>query len=178
MRNPAAVLIALLAAFAAVAPTLAQSTHPFTPIQQVLQSPRCMNCHPSGDAPLQTDLSLAHKQNIKRVFTTLGGSCVTCHQETAMPGDHMPPGAPHWNMPPAATPMVFQGKTGAQLCADLKDPAKNGNRTLADLEQHVTNDPLVLWGFNPGPGRTVPPLTHAAFIARVQEWIAQGGPCP
>src|SRR6478672_9097555 len=81
----------------------AQATHPFTPIAQVLQSPRCMNCHPAGDAPLQTDASRPHKQNIKRVFTTLGGSCQTCHADTAMPGEHMPPGAPHWNMPPAAT---------------------------------------------------------------------------
>ena len=176
MKTQTAILGALAAVIAVAAS--AQATHPFSPVQSVLQSPRCMNCHPAGDAPLQTDLSRPHKQNIKRSFPTLGGSCATCHQETTMPGEHMPPGAPHWAMPPEATPMVFQGKSGAQLCADLKDLSKNGNRSLADLEHHVTNDPLVVWGFNPGPGRTVPPLTHAAFIARVHDWVAAGAPCP
>jgi hypothetical protein len=178
MNRRAVFVIAVGVAALVAVGAAAQATHPFTPIQQVLQSPRCMNCHPSGDAPLQTDASRPHAQNIKRSFNKLGGSCQTCHQETTMPGDHMPPGAPHWNMPPEATPMVFQGKTPSALCADLKDPSKNGNRSLADLEHHLASDPLVLWGFNPGQGRTTPPLTHAVFNARVHEWIAQGAPCP
>ena len=156
----------------------AQASHPFTPIQQVLQSPRCMNCHPAGDGPLQTDQSLPHKQNVKRVFTELGGSCQTCHQDTTMPGEHMPPGAPHWHMPPAHTPMVFQGKSATQLCVDLKDPLKNGNRSLTDLRHHVEHDPLVVWAFDPGQGRTRPPLTHAAFLQKVDAWIALGATCP
>jgi len=154
----------------------AQATHPFTPIQQVLQHPRCLNCHPQGDAPLQTDLSKPHKQNIKRVFNQLGGSCQTCHADAPMPGDNMPPGAPHWSMPPQS--MAFEGKTPTQLCTDLKDLSKNGGRSLPDLRTHVDHDPLVLWGFNPGQGRTTPPLTHAAFVAKVDEWIAAGAPCP
>ncbi len=172
------VLRGAIAALVGLAPLSlwAQAVHPFTPIQQVLQSPRCMNCHPAGDAPLQTDASRPHKQNIKRVFTQLGGSCQTCHQETAMPGDDMPPGALHWNMPPPS--MAFEGKSATQLCTDLKDLAKNGNRSLADLRQHVEHDPLVVWGFNPGQGRTVPPLTHTAFLVKVDEWVAAGAPCP
>jgi hypothetical protein len=164
-----------LAAVIAVAAS-AQATHPFSPVQSVLQSPRCMNCHPAGDAPLQTDLSRPHKQNIKRTFPTLGGSCATCHQEANTPGKNMPPGAPHWGLPPKE--MVFEGKTARQLCTDLKDPAKNGNRSLADLKAHVAHDPLVLWGFAPGDGRTLPPLTHAQFVAAFDAWAAQGGPCP
>lgn len=156
----------------------AQAPHRFTPVQQVLQHPRCMNCHPAGDAPLQTDQSRPHQQNIKRVFGQLGGSCQTCHQESTMPGDHMPPGAPHWGMPSAATPMTFQGKSATQLCLDVKDPAKNGNRSLGDLRHHVEHDPLVVWAFNPGQGRTPPPLSHPAFLAAVDAWIAEGAPCP
>ena len=32
----------------------------------VFVSPRCQNCHPSGDAPLQGDDSHVHAQNVKR----------------------------------------------------------------------------------------------------------------
>jgi hypothetical protein len=174
--------LAMIAVFALAAPALAQSPDAGTPlflgIAEVLQSPRCMNCHPAGEAPLQTDQSRPHKQNIKRVFASLGGSCSTCHQDAPMPGANMPPGAPHWSMPPAETPMIFQGKSPTQLCVDLKDPAKNGNRTLAQLLHHITTDPLVVWGFDPGPGRTPPPVNHASFIARFDAWIAQGALCP
>lgn len=149
----------------------------FEQIASVLQSPRCMNCHPAGDTPLQTDESRPHAMNIKRVFAELGGKCTTCHQETSVPGTNLPPAAPHWSMPPAATPMIFQGKSTRALCNDLKDPSKNGNRSLTDLVDHVDHDPLVLWAFNPGD-RTPPPMTHAEFVALMADWVAQGAPCP
>jgi hypothetical protein len=168
----------LIAALLALSVPAAADPDPFLGIAAVLQSPRCMNCHPSGDAPLQTDFSRPHKQKIKRLFSSLGGDCSTCHQDTNLPGAHLPPGAPHWSMPPAATPMVFQGKTPAKLCADLKDTAQNGNRSLAALLTHVSSDPLVLWGFNPGPNRSTPPLTHSAFVTLFTDWVTQGGPCP
>ena len=39
-------------------------------IYGVLQHPRCMNCHPLGDAPLQGDASAPHAQNVRcRRFT-------------------------------------------------------------------------------------------------------------
>jgi hypothetical protein len=155
-----------------------QTEASFTEIARVLRSPRCMNCHPAGDAPLQTDESRPHKQNIKRIFSSLGGSCTSCHQEIAIPGDNIPPGAPHWSMPPAETPMIFEGKTEAELCADLQDPEMNGHRTLEDLVHHVDHDPLVLWAFDPGGDRTPPPMTHAEFVALMSEWVAQGAPCP
>ena len=151
---------------------------PFVEVARVLQSPRCMNCHPQGDAPLQTDASKPHKQNIRRAFSSLGGSCATCHQRSNLSGAHLPPGAPGWGLPPAATPMVFQGKSSAALCRDLKDPEKNGRRSLQDLLHHVRDDELVKWGWTPGAGRTVPPLTHEAFVQKVSDWISQGAPCP
>jgi hypothetical protein len=137
-----------------------------------------MNCHPAGDAPLQTDASTPHKQNIKRSFVNLGGSCSTCHQTANLPGAHMPPGAPHWTLPPMATPMVFQGKSPGLLCRDLKDPEKNGHRSLDDLLRHVRDDELVKWGWNPGPNRTQPPLPHDEFVKKVSAWISEGAPCP
>ena len=38
----------------------------FVEIARVLQSPRCRNCHPSGNAPLQTDAGIPHAMNISR----------------------------------------------------------------------------------------------------------------
>ena len=38
----------------------------FLAAYKVLMHPRCMNCHPSGDVPLQGDDSHLHVQNVKR----------------------------------------------------------------------------------------------------------------
>src|SRR4051812_40027028 len=62
---------------------------------KVLMSPRCMNCHPSGDAPLQGDDSRPHAQNVQRGPDGKGKfalKCANCHQETNLPGENMPPG--------------------------------------------------------------------------------------
>jgi hypothetical protein len=75
-------------------------------------------------------------------------------------------------------PMVFQGKTASELCQQLKNPLENGGRDLAALLEHVEHDPLVLWGWQPGGKRTVPPLTHARFVQAFRTWIAAGAVCP
>jgi hypothetical protein len=155
-----------------------ETSSSFADIARVLQSPRCMNCHPTGDGPLQTHAAKPHNQNVKRALLSLGASCSSCHQTRNLAGDHMPPGAPHWTMPSAQMPMVFQGKSLAALCRDVKDPEKNGHRSLDDLLHHVRDDELVKWGWSPGPGRTLPPLPHVDFVKKVADWIAQGAPCP
>lgn len=153
----------------------------FVDVVKVLQSPRCMNCHPSGDRPLQTDRSLPHAQNISRGTVAAGVPCSTCHQarnsETVgVPAG--PPGALNWSMPPAETPMVFQGKTATQICEQMKDPAQNHGKSLAQLLEHATSDPIVLWGWSPGGKRTVPPLSHDNFVAAFAAWVAADGACP
>ena len=52
----------------------------FMEVARVLQHPRCMNCHPIGDAPLQTDQSRPHLMNISRTSEAAGLECATCHQ--------------------------------------------------------------------------------------------------
>lgn len=153
----------------------------FLDVAAVLQSPRCVNCHPSGDAPLQGDDQRLHAMGITRDIERVGMTCQTCHREGAVgnrdePG--MPPALKRWSLPPKETPMVFQGRTAAALCAQLKDPAKNGNKELAHLLKHVTSDELVLYGWEPGGKRTLPPLTHDVFVARFQQWVDAGAPCP
>ncbi len=153
----------------------------FLDVAKVLQSPRCMNCHPSGDAPLQTDASRPHAQNISRASIAAGLPCSTCHQDRnseALGIAGGPPGAPKWGLPPAEIPMVFQGKTPTALCEQLKDPERNNHRTLAMLLDHVAHDPLVGWGWNPGGKRTLPPMSRDKLVAAFTVWVAADGACP
>ena|SRR6202158_2166110 len=154
----------------------------FREIAVVLKSPRCLNCHVPGESPLQGDHGQVHNMKVARGTDGEGGSptmyCSNCHQETNVSTFHAPPGATGWRMPGSATRMAWQGLTTAQLCRSLIDPATNGKRSLQDLIEHVAADKIVNWGWNPGSGRTVPPLSHEQFVERVKEWAAAGGPCP
>jgi mono/diheme cytochrome c family protein len=157
------------------------SREAFLAAYKVLMHPRCMNCHPSGDVPLQGDDSHPHAQNVQRGKDGKGKyalKCANCHQETNLPGAHMPPGNPNWHLPPPETKMVFQGKSPAELARQLKDPKLNGGKTLEQILQHVSEDKLVLAGWDPGEGRTKPPLSHAEFAAKMREWIEKGAAIP
>ena len=156
----------------------AAGDEPFTIIYQALESPRCRNCHPAGDAPLQFDDGRPHAMNVTRRSEKNGLTCATCHRDKngARPGQ--PPGAPNWKLPPAETPMVFEGRSPAQLCAQLKDPKQTGGRDLAALVDHVAKDPLVGWGWAPGPGRTPVPVPRDELVAAMRAWAAAGAPCP
>jgi cytochrome c5 len=153
----------------------------FRDVYKVLMSPRCMNCHPSGEAPLQGDDSHPHVQNVKRGEDGMGKhalKCANCHQDTNLPGDNMPPGNAIWQLPGKEIPLVFQGKTPRELADQLKDPKRNGGKTLEQLVEHVTSDKLVLWGWEPGDGRTKPPLSHDDFAKRFREWVDKGAASP
>ncbi len=148
----------------------------FLDVARVLQSPRCMNCHPAGDAPLQRDVSLPHAMNVTRHSPEAGLPCATCHREVGLGLPGLPPASPVWHLPPAN--QVFEGRAPRELCLQLKDPATTGGRDLPALLHHVEEDALVLWGWSPGGGRTVPPLSHEAFVERFRTWIEAGAPCP
>jgi hypothetical protein len=157
----------------------------FETVRSVLQGPRCQNCHPSGDRPLQGDDSHFHTMNIQRGpdgHGLPGAQCATCHGKANPPnsyGTHQPPGvATDWHLPRPEMPLVFVGRSPQELCEQLKDPARNGNLTLAALVKHVSSDPLVLWGWQPGFGRQPVPVAHADFVAAFQKWVDAGAPCP
>lgn len=155
----------------------AASRAAFLEAYKVLMHPRCMNCHPVGDAPLQGDDSHVHAQNVQRGPDGKGKyalKCANCHQLTNLPGRNMPPGNPNWHLPPPDMKMVFQGKSPRELARQLKDPNQNGHKTLAEIVHHVTEDRLVLTGWDPGDGRSRPPLTHDEFVRKMREWIEKG----
>lgn len=154
----------------------------FNDAVKVFLSPRCSNCHPAGDGPLQGDMSKLHDPEITRGIEGRGTEdlqCNMCHLEKNTEGDPAPPGVPDWHMPSAAQKMVFQGLTAGQICQNLKDPLKNGGRKSAkDAVEHLATDPKVLWAWSPGNGRTTPPMSHADFIKKMNEWVANGAACP
>ena len=156
----------------------------FETVRKVFQHPRCQNCHIPGDAPLQFDDGRTHGQNVKRGAGGQGAAglpCATCHQSRNPPasyGANMPPGAPNWHLPPARTPMVFIALTPGQLCATIKDPARTGGKDLPAMLDHVANDPLVGWGWDPGAGRGPVPVPRAELTAAFRTWMEAGAPCP
>jgi hypothetical protein len=153
----------------------------FLQVYRVLTSPRCQNCHPAGDAPLQGDDSHVHLQNVKRGkdgHGVYGMRCDTCHQTKNLSGEHMPPGNAKWSLPLPEQKMVFVGRSPGELCRQLQDPKQNGGRTLAALLDHVANDDLVGWGWNPGDGRTPPPLSRVETAAQMKVWVEGGAACP
>ena len=157
-----------------------KSLKAFETVYNVLMSPRCMNCHPAGDVPLQGDDSHLHVMGPKRGTDGKGVyamKCSNCHQETNTPGLHTPPGNPEWHLPPADMKMVFEGKSAHELAMQLVDKKKNGNKDFKKLMEHA-DDGLVLAGWNPGEGRTLPPLSHAEFKKAWLTWINKGAYAP
>jgi hypothetical protein len=162
-------------------PDSAASQQAFLQVYKVLESPRCANCHPAGDAPLQDDDSHVHLQDVKRGPDGHGAAamrCQACHQDHNLPGDNMPPGNPKWSLPKPQLKMVFVGRSPAQLCAQLKDTKQNGGRSLEQLYDHIAHDDLVAWGWNPGDGRSLPPLSRAETSQQLRIWIDNGAACP
>lgn len=156
------------------------SVQAFNDVYKVLMSPRCMNCHPSGDVPLQGDDSHLHAMYPKRGKDGHGVyamKCTNCHQPTNTAGLHSPPGNPKWALPPSDMKMVFQGKTARELALQIMDYKQNGHKTKEKLIEHA-RDTLVKAGWDMGEGRMPPPLTYAEFVTAWDGWIKSGGYAP
>jgi len=156
--------------------TEAEGLEAFADIYAVAQHPRCMNCHPAGHAPLQTDASVPHIMGITRFSPLDGIHCSTCHAARPV-GDGLaplPPADSLWSMPPVG--MAFEDRSPAELCAQLKDRSVNGGRGLNGLTEHVEEDHLLLTSWH--SGRTTPPISHEELVARFSTWASAGGPCP
>lgn len=123
-------------------------------------------------------------------------NCRSCHQDSNGDTPGMPPGAANdrmpgfvWHMPPPQM-MLSRDMSPNQLCEQLLDPAKNSSHLAFrggrdDMEtfkkeftHHVSDDPLVIWSWQPGPGRASAPGTHADFVEAMKLWIDAGAPCP
>ncbi len=155
----------------------------WTTINAVFSHPRCANCHTPDNRPHwfneKTALSVVHGMNVQRGLDSMGNvgmRCSNCHMEKNGVLKGMVPGAQKWHLAPAE--MVWPGQTSAQICAQIKDPLRNGNRSLADVARHVLHDPLVAWGWQPGEGREPAPGSAQQTFDALQRWAAAGAPCP
>jgi len=131
-----------------------------------------------GTRPTQGDDMHAHLPLVVRGTDDQGAiamRCATCHQAANFQPAGVP-GAPKWHMAPVA--MAWQGKSLGQICEQIKDPARNGKRTLAQLHDHMAHDALVGWGWHPGGTRTPAPGTQQRFGELVDDWIRTGAACP
>jgi len=172
-----------VADFAAIADTGARSKALFTEAAKVITNPRCMNCHPATRRPTQGDDLHPHMppmQAGESGFGVAGINCASCHRSTntTIPGSRIGsiPGAEPWLLAPAS--MAWQGLTLGEICQQLKDPARNGQRSLADLIGHMATDHLVGWAWHPGEGRRPAPGTQEEFGALIKAWIDTGAECP
>ena len=156
----------------------AQSLAAWDKAVTVLQHPRCLNCH-QLESPLQGDSRREHIPHVLRGTDNHGVGamrCGNCHNDMGNNATSRTPGGPHWQLAPAS--MLWQGLSGGDLCRVLKDPARNGKRSGAQLVEHMETEPLVLWGWNPGPGREPVPMAHREFVDTFKAWVAGGMACP
>ena len=164
--------------FDSIADTAARSAALFTELGKILTHPRCTNCHPAGDRPHQGEHNRPHQPPVERGADGHGlpaMRCNSCHQQANFDPGRVP-GHPEWHLAPSE--MAWEGKTLAEICAQIKDPARNGGRTLEDLVHHIGTDTLVGWAWHPGFGRTPAPGTQQEAGALVDAWIKTGAACP
>jgi hypothetical protein len=152
----------------------------FLEASRVLLHPRCSNCHPDGDMPYQ-GVGAERKVHDPPVVRgpenkgMPGNECTGCHQDKNLELARVP-GAPNWHLAPRE--MAWVGRTPRQVCEQLKDKARNGGKTLAQIVDHNAHDALVGWGWKPGSGREPAPGTQERFGAIVAAWVVTGAECP
>lgn len=154
----------------------------FDEMAKVITHPRCINCHPRSDTPTQGNAMTAHHPPVVRGPDGFGVGamrCASCHgdENVAFAGaSGSIPGNSHWHLAPLS--MGWAGMTHGEICEQLKDPDRNGDRSLSDLITHHAQDVLVGWAWNPGEGRDPAPGNQELFAALTLAWIETGAVCP
>jgi hypothetical protein len=165
------------AAFAGINEPQARSRALFTEAAKVIMNPRCMNCHPAADRPTQGNDMHAHLPPVAHG----AGSCQTCHTDRNFAlmeraSYQSIPGHPRWDVAPIE--MAWQGKSAGEICQQIKDPQRNGGRSLELLHDHLAKDDLIAWAWHPGAGRDPVPGTQERLGELVRAWIDSGAACP
>ncbi len=154
-------------------------------IHEVFSHPRCANCHVGPDnIPRWSGPSYGNKVKLHGMFVSgdesrIGAkaiACNTCHAKQNSKIPHGPPGAKVWALAPVE--MQWFGKTSKEICEQVKDPERNGGRSLSEVADHIDHDALVHWGWSPGPGREPAPYSKDELVKFIKLWEAAGANCP
>ena len=160
-------------------------------IYAVTSHPRCSNCHTDErNVPMWSGPSYGkarpHGMNINAGDSRIGVEtifCSTCHVQSTAPNT-VPHAAPHTGHPWMLAPVEFNwfGQSSETVCAQMRDPERNGGRNGDDLVEHIIHDAeikaFITWGFNPGGGREPAPGTMQEHLDDMVTWTAAGMPCP
>jgi hypothetical protein len=167
-----------VASFSVISSTHERSRALFLESSRVLLHPRCANCHPNGDVPLQGMDMRPHDPPVTRGPEdrgVVGMECAGCHQDRNLEQSRVP-GAPNWHVAPIQ--MAWVGQTPRHICEQMKDPSRNGGKSLAKIVEHNAHDELVGWGWSPGHDREPAPGSQAEFGALIAAWVETGAECP
>ena len=165
--------------FATIVDERARSAAMFEEAARVFQHPRCSNCHPVGERPFQGNDPYPHRPLVVRGENGMGAEgaqkCWACHtsenyEQSGVPGD------PAWHLAPAE--MAWHGKSVLEICEQLSDPERTGGRDLMAVIEHVEQDSLVGWGWEPGADREPAPGSAESLGALMRAWVDTGAVCP
>jgi hypothetical protein len=165
-----------LSAFVAIADDTQRARALFAEIGKVIQHPRCVNCHPRTDRPLQGEAGALHQPLVVRGAGGMGAAgmvCITCHNADNF---RNVPGHPRWHLAPAE--MAWEGKSLTAICEQIKDRERNGGKTLAELGAHMANDTLVAYGWSPPAHLEPAPGNQQQFGQLFHAWLEAGAHCP
>lgn len=170
----------------------AEGLNAWSKIYRVAQHPRCANCHvderniPMWSGLTRGDTARPHGMNINAGVSRIGAErlpCQTCHATSTRPNTQAH-AAPHtgiaWQLAPVE--FVWFGVSSADLCRQMRDPARNGGRNGEGLIEHIVHDAsvrgFIAWGFDPGAGREPAPGTLQEHLNDLGKWVSAGMPCP
>ncbi len=193
------ILVALLAIFPAAthaaddteinppaSATEAEGLDAWSRIYEVTSHPRCANCHTGpSDRPMWSGANYGpkprpHGMNIRAGGSRIGAGtlpCATCPGGQNGDVPHSPPGTPvGWMLAPVEA--HWFGQPSRTICEQLRDPERNGGRTLNEVAQHLGHDLILRWAWAPGPGREAAPYSLQEHIDDLLIWGVAGAPCP
>lgn len=159
----------------------------FDRIYEVASHPRCSNCHVGPDnRPMWSgpsyDRTRAHGMNVNAGESRIGAeyvTCSTCHalrEDGANDAPHMAPQVSMtWQLPPVEA--EWFGRSAAEICAQLRDPERNGDRDYIALAGHLEHDLILHWAWSPGGGREPAPYSLQEHVNDVLTWGVAGYPC-
>jgi hypothetical protein len=158
---------------------------------EVASHPRCVNCHVGpNNTPMWSGKSYGktrpHGMSVTAGRSRIGAEtvlCSACHTQlkrsnvkaNAMP--HTPPKVVAiWRLEPVSA--EWFGKISRHICEQIKDPERNGKRSIRDVAAHFEHDKVLRWAWSPGGHREPAPRTLQETMDDLMKWAAAGAPCP